>query len=184
VTSRASTALVLLVGLMGACQFEVTGIDVAPRGDGGDALPVEDLARGTDEQPVDLAKPIEPPDGLLPIGAPCADSITCMGGQCASGFCCDRACGADACSACNLPGFEGHCVFALLGTECAPAQCVGASLTVPRVCDAFGDCLPAGPSFSCSPYGCDPMQLGCYLSCSSAMECAPGRKCAGAGFCH
>jgi hypothetical protein len=89
-------------------------------------------------------------------------------------------------------GFGG-CARYAAATLCAVATCVGATLTLPKLCDGLGTCMPSSPSMSCAPHMCRADVAQCAVDncpggdsscvagayCSGNEQCTP-RKAAGA----
>jgi hypothetical protein len=199
------------VVLAAGCHFDIDGLE----GPGGGAVDgAIDLPAVIDgEPPVDLLSSLpdgfQVPDGLLPgeVGYPCATAAQCANGLCIDGFCCDDLCDltdpASLCKACNVPGFEGHCVDVLAGTDprgqCPmedPMMCGRNGL-----CDGNGQCALYPAGFPCAPPSCSndavtytracdglgtclpPMQpVSCYpYACANAQVCAT--TCTGPSMC-
>ena len=117
-------ALVLVAG----CNFRVGGLPIAGPDGGGDDAGAPDFA--------------VPTPGSL--GDACSSALDCASGNCVDGVCCDTACdpGSTFCMACNVPGSEGHCVFAAAGSD--PQQQCDAdpvdSCGRDGLCDGMGGC--------------------------------------------
>lgn len=120
-------------------------------------------------------------DGLCtgkPLGEVCGESAHCTSSFCVFGLCCDREC-VGACEACNLPGKEGTCQVAPLGSvgepACAPFLCNGTSGTCPKECSADAQCA--------SGRYCEPATKGCELKKDDASPCASDASCK-SGECY
>ena len=83
-------------------------------------------------------------------GSPCTLGLACASGHCVEGLCCNTACDG-ACDRCDLPGSQGTCTPAPLGSAGVPA---------------------------CVPYVCTGGAV-CATSCASAMDCVTGLACVG-----
>jgi hypothetical protein len=142
----------------------------------------------------------------LQQGDPCTSATFCPSGLCVDGVCCDRACDGQ-CEACDVAGHlgvctpvsgpphgaraacagagpcqarcngidVGQCHFPGADLVCRDAQCSEGVATSTALCDGAGQC-GASVSTSCGDYACGPTQ--CLTSCTSSLDCAPGRDCA------
>ncbi len=146
------------------------------------------------------------------LGAICGAGVECASGFCVDGICCAEAC-ASPCQSCGQVDSPGRCVPVptgqdpdndcafepaamcgldgtcdgqgacrrhVLGTECAPGGCAGASELAARVCDGNGVCQPA-QARSCAPAVC--RQGSCAARCASGADCQNGFFCDG-GMCR
>ncbi len=202
----------LAVVLVAGCRFGVEPLFVDDGGAPFDAAVDNSVPLDADE--LDLLTHIPDgytlPDGLQPgeRGYPCTLASQCGNGLCVDEFCCDDLCDqtdpAHLCMACNVPGFEGHCVTVLEGTD-PRGQCAqdpAASCGQDGTCDGNGACREyaagsecAGPSCANGlvtyARACDglggclpaPGPVSCYpYTCASATDCAAtcstGAECA------
>jgi hypothetical protein len=112
------------------------------------------------------------------LGEVCGDAQQCASGFCAFGLCCDREC-VGACEACNLPGKEGSCQVAPLGSvgepACAPFLCDGANGSCPKECTSNDQCVEGRY--------CEPATKGCELKKDNAASCTDDAMCK-SGECY
>jgi hypothetical protein len=87
-------------------------------------------------------------------------------------------CGA---SGMGCSGLGAFCALYDTNTECQPAFCSNAMLTLASQCNGNGQCI-VSPGLFCSPFGCNAAQNACATSCSAVEPCAPGFFCQG-GTC-
>jgi hypothetical protein len=81
---------------------------------------------------------------------------------------------------------QGACGHYPANALCAPATCVGSTLTSPRFCDGSGTCLPPSQSVSCAPLMCraDVAQCAAADNCPGGDAiCVAGAYCSGNEVC-
>ena len=140
-------------------------------------------------------------------GMPCDRNTQCGTGHCTDGVCCNMECkdGCYSCDqvgslgVCKAvpdgqdPGAEcpvqpigncgnaggcngrGACRKHPTGTFCGYGACMNGMQFGNSTCDGMGGCR-RGPGRSCAPYACNG-NLICWHVCSTAAQCAPGRRC-------
>jgi hypothetical protein len=181
----------LLALLAAGCRFEVPSLEVDEGVvvDGGDDALDANVELGF--QPpdanlfdfslgADLARPA--PDGAAPRqpGFPCDRAAACDSGFCVDGYCCDVACdpadSANRCSACNIAGSEGHCSFALDGTDPRNLcdQSVVSTCGQDGQCDGKGSCRRYGAGTLCGAASCANGTLSAPPSCDGNGRCVAG----------
>ncbi len=91
-------------------------------------------------------------------------------------------CAAQPASTCGTSGTcsgSRSCSLYPSGTTCAAAACTGATTSNPAdTCNGSGTCVDSGTR-ECTPYACRAATGGCWTSCASNAECAPGHFCLG-----
>jgi hypothetical protein len=178
--------------LLAACHFRVdtVAIDQGVSDDGGgddgsvDAN-LELSAPPPDANLFDFAVTrdlsLKIPDGAVPRkpGYPCAMANECDSGYCIDGYCCDTLCDprdpANKCRACNVPGSEGHCIFAEDGTD-PRGMCDQSDATTcgqDGLCDGLGNCRLWGTGTLCGPGGCVAGGITAPPACDGAGNCVP-----------
>jgi hypothetical protein len=120
------------------------------------------------------------PDGIVPgsLGWPCASAGECDNGFCIDGYCCESDCNRDTnlCKACNLPGQEGHCVFALDGTD-PRQQCdqdPTSSCGQDGLCDGKGACRKWNAGTACGADSCTNGSVQYAPACDGKGNCVDG----------
>jgi hypothetical protein len=149
--------------------------------DGGDDAGVPDLA-----PPPDLRRFLDLlglPDGLVAggLGWPCLVATDCTGGLCIDGFCCDQLCDPldpqNQCKACNVPGWEGRCTFAIAGSDprgqCA--QQAPSSCGTDGTCDGVGGCRLWAANTACAPGSCAAGAVTYAAACDGRGTCQPAQ---------
>ncbi|HEX3698439.1 MAG TPA: PA14 domain-containing protein [Polyangia bacterium] len=96
------------------------------------------------------------------------------------GTCMDK--GAASCGTDGLCNGKGACRLYNGSTQCAPASCVGSTLTPARSCDGVGVCTTASTS-SCQAFQCDTATNMCRQSCTADNQCTSPNVCIG-GVCR
>ncbi len=109
---------------------------------------------------------------LAPKGEVCTSNVTCDGGHCVDGVCCNDACDSG-CRRCDVAGKEGTCA-----RPCADA-------THALVCsDGTSTCS----NEACVTQACGELRCGgdpgvCVTKCASVADCAHGYACDPGGAC-
>jgi hypothetical protein len=118
--------------------------------------------------------------GLFSNGAACTAASQCVSGFCASGVCCNTACGSE-CTACSAAakggGVDGSCGPVAAGQPDPTHQCaIGAVSTCakPGTCDGSGACQPYYPAgVVCAATSCaSPTSQQNALTCDGMGNCA------------
>lgn len=109
---------------------------------------------------------------LTPKGQACDANLTCDGGHCVDGVCCNEACDTG-CRRCNVPGNVGTCSLPCADDAHAWA-CADGSATC-----ANGTCEKQ----ACEQFRCDAEKAACGTKCRSVEDCAPGYACTLEGAC-
>ena len=119
--------------------------------------------------------------GSLANGTACAAADQCETGYCASGVCCNTACAAGPCQACNVSGSVGTCetvpVTSPGSPSCTPYVCNGSTIACPTTCTADAQCSAAS---YCSAGSCIAKQAT-GTTCTADDQCS-GDTCAN-GIC-
>jgi hypothetical protein len=176
----------LLVLLACGCHFGVDAlvIDAAVPADGSAPDANIDLAAPPPDFNLfdfavahDFARNV--PDGAMPrmVGFPCSVAADCANGLCIDGYCCDQLCDpfdpANKCRACNVPGSEGHCIFAESGTD-PRGLCDQTDVTTcgqDGTCDGNGDCRLWGAGSLCGPGSCSGGSVSAPPACDGIGNC-------------
>jgi hypothetical protein len=177
-----------LLAVCSGCHFGVQSVELemgmpldGSAGDGNLEMPAPVDANPPDlsmEAP-DLHRPV--PDGAMPRqpGYPCSTANECDNGFCIDGFCCDDLCDpldpANQCRACNVPGAEGHCVFAQDGTD-PRGLCDEESTSTcghDGLCDGRGSCRFWGAGTACGGSTCTSGQFTAPPMCDGQGHCIP-----------
>lgn len=97
----------------------------------------------------------------------------------------DNECPTTSPSSCGTTGTcdgAGACAFYPASTQCAPASCIGTTLSPADSCNGMGACVDAG-SMSCNGFICNPTADACLSSCIGDADCAAGNYCTFGGQC-
>jgi Kelch motif protein len=109
---------------------------------------------------------------LAPKGQACTSNLTCDGGHCVDGTCCNEACDSG-CRRCDIPGKEGTCTVPCADETHALTCSDGTTTCANDACIAL----------ACGVLRCDGEAGACLTKCTSVIDCAPGYACDLSGAC-